>query len=112
MKSRSSRNDDRVLGEMLEMATELSRHGLLSQEDMVQVRALCEAPPVYSPRKVADIRIHKARMSQSVFAEFLNVSVSAVQKWEAPGSGKHPTGAAARLLQIIDRKGVEAILVG
>nr|WP_235579835.1 transcriptional regulator [Ramlibacter sp. Leaf400] len=78
---------------------------------MVQVRALCEAPPVYSPRKVADIRTTKARMSQSVFAEFLNVSVSAVQKWESPGSGKHPTGAAARLIQVIEKKGIEAILV-
>ena len=104
--------NDRVLGEMLEMATELSRYGLLSQQEMVQVRALCEAPPVYGPSKVADIRINKARMSQSVFAEFLNVSVSAVQKWESPGSGKHPTGAAARLLQVIEKKGGEAILVG
>jgi putative transcriptional regulator len=110
MKRQRPKND-RVLGEMLEMATELSRHGLLSQEEMVQVRAICEAPPVYSPSKVADIRIRKARMSQSVFAEFLNVSVSAVQKWESPGSGKHPTGAAARLLQVIEKKGVEAILV-
>ena len=101
---------DRVLGEMLEMAAELSRHGVLSREDLVQVRALCEPPPVYTPRRVADIRTKKARMSQAVFAEVLNVSVSAVQKWESPGSGKHPTGAAARLLQVIDRKGVDAIL--
>ena len=78
----------------------------------MQVRALCEAPPVYSPRKVADIRINKARMSQSVFAEFLNVSVSAVQKWESPGSGRQPTGAAARLLQVIEKKAVEVVLVG
>ena len=78
----------------------------------MQVRALCEAPAVYSPRKVADTRINKARMSQSVFVEFLNVSVSAVQKWESPGSGRQPTGAAARLLQAIEKKGVEVILVG
>jgi len=106
-----SRKDDRVLNEMLEAAADLSRHGLLSKEDMVQVRAVCEPPPVYTSRKVADIRTRKARMSQAVFAEFLNVSVSAVQKWESAGSGKHPTGAAARLLQVIEKKGVEAILV-
>jgi len=40
----------------------------------------------------------------------LNVSVSAVQKWESPGSGKHPSGAAAKLLQLIDKKGLEAIV--
>lgn len=110
MSRKPGAKDDRILSEMLETATELSRHGLLSQEDMVQVRALCEPPPVYSPRRVADIRTKKARMSQSVFAEFLNVSVSAVQKWESPGSGKHPSGAAARLLQVIEKKGIEAIL--
>lgn len=106
-----ARKDDRVLNEMLEMAADFSRHGLVSQEEMAQVRALCEAPPLYSAKEVADIRINKARMSQSVFAEFLNVSVSAVQKWESPGSGKHPSGAAARLLQVIEKKGLEAILV-
>ena len=101
---------DRILAELLQAAADLSRHGLLSREDMLQVRALCEPPPVYTAGKVADIRTNRARMSQAVFAEFLNVSVSAVQKWESPGSGKHPTGAAARLLQVIDEKGVEAIL--
>jgi putative transcriptional regulator len=106
----ASQKKDRVLGEMLEMAAELSRHGLLSKEDLLQVSALCETPPVYTAGKVADIRINKARMSQAVFAEVLNVSVSAVQKWESPQSGKHPTGAAARLLQVIEKKGVEAIL--
>lgn len=101
---------DRILGELLEAAADLSRHGLLSQEDILQVRAVCEPPPTYSPRKVAEIRTSRARMSQAVFAEVLNVSVSAVQKWESPGSGKHPTGAAARLLQLIEKKGVAAVL--
>lgn len=102
---------ERVLNELLETAVALGRHGVLSKEELGQVRALCEPPPVYSPAKVADIRTRKARMSQAVFAEVLNVSVSAVQKWESPGSGKHPTGAAARLLQVIEQKGVEAVLL-
>ena len=105
-----SRPRDRVLDEMMEMAVGLRRHGVLSGEDILQIRALCEPPPEYTPGKVADIRTNRARMSQTVFAELLNVSVSAVQKWESPGSGKHPTGAAARLLQVIEKKGVEAIL--
>jgi len=50
-------------------------------------------------------------MSQSVFAGFLNVTTSTVQKWESPVSGQHPGGAAARLLQIIDRNGIEALAV-
>ena len=56
------------------------------------------------------IRVEKAKVSQSVFASMLNVSVSAVQKWESPSSGKHPSGVAAKLLQLIDKKGLEAIV--
>ena len=102
---------NRVRQELMEMATELSRHGLLAKPDMLRMRALCEVPPTYTSDKVLSIRTHKAKMSQSVFASFLNVSVSTVQKWEAPGSGKHPSGAAAKLLQLVEAKGVEAISV-
>ncbi len=49
-------------------------------------------------------------MRQSVFAKLLDVSVSTVQKWEAPTAGKHPSGAAAKLLQLIERKGIDAIV--
>lgn len=103
--------DRRMLDEMLEMANALDTHGLVTKPDMAQIRGLCRKPPVYTPRKVALIRKNKARMSQSVFASLLNVSVSTVQKWEAPDSGKHPSGAAAKLLQVIEQKGVEAIAV-
>jgi putative transcriptional regulator len=47
----------------------------------------------------------------SVFVGFLNVTTSTVQKWESPASGKHPGGAAAKLLQIIEKKGIEALAV-
>ena len=50
-------------------------------------------------------------MSQAVFAGFLNVTTSTVQKWESEASGKHPGGAAAKLLQLIDKKGIEVIAV-
>jgi putative transcriptional regulator len=49
-------------------------------------------------------------MSQAVFAAFLNVSVSTVQKWESPVAGKHPSGAAAKLLQMVENKGVESLI--
>lgn len=103
--------NQRMLDEMLEMADALEAHGLITKPDMVQIRGLCQKPPVFTSRKVALIRKNKARMSQSVFASLLNVSVSTVQKWEAPDSGKHPSGAAAKLLQVIEQKGVEAIAV-
>jgi putative transcriptional regulator len=77
---------------------------------MARLELICEAPPVYSPAKVVAIRTKKAKASQAVFASILNVSVSTVQKWESPSAAKHPSGAAAKLLQLIEQKGVEAVL--
>jgi len=105
----TAKENQRILDEMLEMSNALEKHALISKPDAMRIRTLCQKPPVFSSQKVAQIRKNKARMSQSVFASFLNVSVSTVQKWEAPESGKHPSGAAAKLLQVIERKGIEAI---
>lgn len=102
---------DRVSSEMLEMALLLSKHALLSAHDLGQIKALCLPPPDYTPERVAHIRTQKAKMSQTVFAGFLNVTPSTVQKWESPASGKRPSGAAAKLLQIIEKKGIGALAV-
>lgn len=107
----TKKKSDRVAEEMVEMALLLKRQGLLSAHDLGRIKALASPPPEYTPQRVAQIRVKKARMSQSVFAGFLNVTTSTVQKWESPASGKHPGGAAAKLLQIIEKKGIEAIAV-
>jgi putative transcriptional regulator len=102
---------DRVSADLAESALDLANLGLIDQHRLARIKALCfDEPPIYTSARVATIRTRKAKMSQSVFAKLLNVSVSTVQKWEAPAAGKHPSGAAAKLLQIIERKGVEAIV--
>ena len=77
---------------------------------MSKMQLICKSPPDYTSENVTAIRVSKAKVSQSVFASILNVSVSAVQKWESPSSGKHPSGAVAKLLQLIEKKGLEAII--
>ena len=47
-------------------------------------------------------------MSQAVFAHHLNVAPGYVSQLER--GAKHPTGAALALLNVIRRKGMEAIL--
>ena len=102
---------DRVSADLAEAALDLGTLGLIDQRRLATIKALwLDEPPIYSPSRVTVIRVRKARMSQSVFARLLNVSLSTVQKWEAPAAGKHPSGAAAKLLQIIERKGVDAIV--
>ena len=108
--SKKSMQSSRVLMELLETAEDLSAYGLVSKIDMARVKALCEVPPEYTADRVVSIRTTIARMSQAVFASFLNVSVSTVQKWESPSAGKHPSGAAAKLLQLLESKGVESLI--
>jgi putative transcriptional regulator len=36
--------------------------------------------------------------------------MSTVQKWESPVADKHPSGAAAKLLQLVERKGLDVLL--
>jgi putative transcriptional regulator len=50
----------------------------------------------------------QARMSQAVFARYLNLTVGYLSQLER--GVKHPTGAALAILNIIHRKGIEAIL--
>ena len=110
MANKKPTEKNRVLNEMMEMAQALQGHELISKQDMAKMKLICQSPPEYTPEKVTAIRVGKAKVSQSVLASILNVSVSAVQKWESPSSGKHPSGAAAKLLQLIDKKGLESIL--
>lgn len=108
--TKKTMQSSRVLRELLESAEDLSAYGLVSKTDMARMKALCEEPPEYSPERVVSIRTRIAKMSQAVFASFMNVSVSTVQKWESPAADKHPSGAAAKLLQLVESKGVEALI--
>jgi len=42
---------------------------------------------------------------QAVFAVYLNISLSTIQKWER--GQKKPSGASLKLLDLVDRKGLE-----
>jgi putative transcriptional regulator len=57
----------------------------------------------------ADVqRIRKqTRLSQPLFALVLNVGRTTVAQWEQ--GAKKPSGPSARLLDVIDRKGIEAV---
>ncbi len=101
----------RLLTELMESAQELSAYGLVSKTDMAHMRLLCTDTPDYPPERVVAVRTNTAKVSQSVFAALLNVSVSTVQKWESPNAAKHPSGAAAKLLQIVEARGLESLLI-
>ncbi len=97
----------RLLSEMHETARGLARAGAIDKQTLRDLDALC-LPPVrdLSARQIRAIR-NRTHMSQAVFAAVLNTSVSTVQKWEI--GEKRPSGPSLKLLNVIERKGVEAL---
>ncbi len=97
----------RLLSEMRETARGLQRIGVLDKQTMREFDALT-LPAVHelSAKQIRAIRI-RSRVSQAVFAAVLNTSTSTVQKWEI--GEKRPSGPSLKLLNVIQRKGIEAL---
>jgi putative transcriptional regulator len=59
-----------------------------------------DSPPKWSKEEISQLRISKLKVSQPILAAYLGVSAAALRAWEQ--GLKKPSGAARRLLQIID----------
>ena len=61
------------------------------------------------PLKPAQIRAIREReqVSQTVFANYLNVTSGLVSKWER--GEKHPSGASLKLLSLVEKNGLAAV---
>lgn len=88
-------------------ARDLRDAGVMDKTTMREFEALC-LPPVknYTAVQIKRIRIRN-KASQAVFAVHLNTSTSTVQKWEQ--GKKRPRGAALKLLDLVERKGIEVL---
>lgn len=79
----------------------------IDKTTMHEFDLLCLEPiKKMKPKDVKKVRLRE-HVSQPVFAMLLNVSPSAVKKWET--GENEPSGAALRLLQIIDKNGLGII---
>ncbi|MEX0943327.1 MAG: DNA-binding transcriptional regulator [Pseudomonadales bacterium] len=96
-----------ILDVVHESAKDLHNAGVMDDVTLREFDALC-LPPVkqYTPVQIKRIR-RKTRASQGVFAAYLNTSKSTVQKWEQ--GAKTPNGPSLKLLNLVDRKGLEAL---
>ncbi|MDA3925952.1 MAG: helix-turn-helix domain-containing protein [Kiritimatiellae bacterium] len=88
--------------------SDLNQSGLVDEITMKNIDKLC-IPEIqeYSPKKITSIR-KEFNLSQVALASVFNVSPSTVQKWEQ--GRKKPTGSSKKLLDIIERKGLEALI--
>ena len=97
----------RIIIEALETMKDLQEIGVVSKQTLRDFEALAVPPPSYTAAAIRRLR-EQLHISQAVFAAYLNASVSTVQKWE--NGEKKPSGAALRLLSVIERKGLEVLV--
>jgi putative transcriptional regulator len=82
--------------------------GAIDKKTMREFDEGCLLPtPVLQPLEIKAIR-ESEMVSQPVFARYLNVSKNLVSDWER--GVKRPGGPALRLLSLVRRKGLEAIV--
>lgn len=87
-----------------ESASALFRVGAIDKSTMREFDELCIAtPPIYDAAQIKRIR-EKVKVSQPIFARYLNTSESTIQKWEA--GTKKPSGMALKLLDIVHKHGL------
>jgi putative transcriptional regulator len=108
-----TKKNSSIVEAILETAGDLHRHGLLDDEEYRQitvrhpgVKALATAKPI-SSKEIRKIR-EKANLSQAAFARYLNLTTGYISQLER--GVKQPKGPALALLNVIRRKGFEAIL--
>jgi putative transcriptional regulator len=97
----------RMMDEALAFARDLHEAGAMDDATMREIEGL--ATPRLPSLTADDIRRirAKAKMSQQKFADFLRVGTSTVAQWEQ--GRKTPSGPAMRLLDLIDRKGIDVL---
>lgn len=109
-----AKTNARLTEELLEMTQDMHASGIMDDAayEKIILRHLgraVSAPPAL-PMTGGEIRAlrEQAHMSQAMFAHILNVTAGYVSQWER--GAKRPIGPALALLNVIRRKGIEAIL--
>lgn len=109
----STERPSRLTRALLETADDMHRAGIMDEtaHAKITLRHLGgNANATVAPITGAEIRRlrEEAQMSQAVFARYLNLTVGYVSQLER--GVKRPTCPALALLNVIRRKGIEAIL--
>ena len=88
-------------------ASALHKVGAIDKATMRDFDAASLAvPPAIAPADIKRIR-EASKVSQPVFARYLNTSESTVEKWET--GAKKPSGMALKLLTIVRKRGLEVL---
>lgn len=97
----------RILENVHASAKGLHQAGFVDDMTMRDFDVLC-LPPLraLTPAEICGIR-NANRVSQAVFAEFLNVKPVTIAAWEQ--GTKKPSGTAVKILDLVKRKGLDVL---
>ncbi|MFA0682980.1 helix-turn-helix domain-containing protein [Vibrio splendidus] len=96
-----------ILSAVHETVSDLHDSGAVDKTILRKFDSMCLTPlHDLDGMEVQGIR-ESFQLSQSVFAQYLNVSKKLVQKWEQNAS--HPKGAALKSLLLAQKNGIDAI---
>jgi putative transcriptional regulator len=97
----------KILENVHRSAARLHEAGFVDDVTMREFDALC-LPELrdYSPEDIRTIR-NANKVSQAVFARYLNVRKVTVAAWEQ--GTKKPSGTATKILDIVERKGLDIL---
>lgn len=88
-------------------ASALHKVGAIDQVTMNNFDQACVANiQSITPTQIKKLR-QKNRVSQPVFARYLNTSKSTIQKWEI--GAKLPSGMALKLLSVVQKHGLQVL---
>lgn len=105
--SSEKRYKSELLAAVHQTAAQLHKVGAIDRKTMREFDADCLTPVrKFEPVEIRGLR-EREQASQKVFASYLNVPVTLVSQWER--GERRPTGAALKLLSLVDAKGLEAV---
>jgi len=97
----------KILDAVIETAHDLHDADVMDEITMREFEAFKLTPvKQYTAKQIKRIR-KKNKVSQPVFAAYLNTSPSTVRQWEQ--DKKHPRGTALKLINLVEKQGIGAL---
>ena len=85
----------------------LHKVGAVGKQTMRHFDDACLTPvQLLTPKQIRALRARE-HVSQTVFANYLNVTPNLVSKWER--GEKRPSGPALKLLSLVEKRGIAAV---
>lgn len=107
MSGKSKTYKSNVDASIHEIASGLYNLGVIDKETMRDFDTSClTIVKDWTAQDIIELR-KREEVSQDVFAHYLNMSKASISKWER--GLKKPSGAAAKLLSLIEKNGINAI---